>query len=100
MRKMFSPKMLAVGSAVVAALTAATNVFAVDLVTLPNTNDIFTGVTAYSAGTFTAFVFFAYLIIGIAVGAMVVTLIIRLVKGAAKRVLGGGKRGRGRRGRR
>lgn len=67
------------------------------LVTLPTPTNLFTDITTWSGGTFTEFSMFIALIAGVLIGAMVVAKIISLVLKASKKVLGGGKRGRGRR---
>lgn len=69
------------------------------LFTIPDATTTITAVGAYSTTWFTEFLPVVYLIVGVAVAALAIRFLARVVKGGAKGVLGSGRRGR-RRGRR
>lgn len=69
------------------------------LFTAPTSTDVWTGVSAYSADTFTNLLPIIYIMAGFIVGGLIVSFVLKSVLAGVGKVLGRGRGGR-RRGRR
>lgn len=67
------------------------------LFTVPSSTTFLGGLTDYSSGMFDTFLPILYIVGGILIGAMIVSKLLGTTVKGAKKVLGGGRKGRGRR---